>query len=731
MSGCRRLFSALCIRTRKALLPAAVTLIGTFLLLGAAELAFRASGYGHSTKFFMNRNTVGSEYKVTNRAFYQQFSGLPIDRIMTWDDLDFQVPVKKDPGAFRVFVFGSSAIYGPHTSSRILETMLRQAAPEVPWEFYSAACPGMNSNTMWAAARACAQMQPDLFLVYMGNNEAVGPYGPTTALGSHPLLWQMPVIHSLICMSDLRLVQWVSGSGPKPWLVPDKTAIALMTPGPTQNITALSHYESNLESLCRAGLSARARVVLCTLTGNRRLGGIPNPQPPQAKSAPGINNTVRRVVARHNSEEVALCDVEAAIAAASPDGLPGYDYFCDNVHFNFDGNYVVARAMYDTVRPIVGAMKTPAVPAMPEVPAVREECAQRLAWTPAAEYDLLENQMRARFDDYSAQHMRARHDALAPQVAADWKQRLAEDWRTAVQLSPGDRLLRQKLVRSLLDANRPAEAVPEARKLRDQFPVSRAGMRLLAEALQATSDCSAAEKAYRELLAVYPDDPDGIRELAALCADQKNWAEAERLYRNYVTGYDPMDANALCGLARALAALNRPDDAERACRAAMERVPGFAPACRELDTLLAARMSPEQRAAFWRGLADKQPELASLKFQLGEALTAAGNGKEAVQAYTEAEQRDPHDHVIPLQLGRTLEKAGDHAGAAAALRRALSVSPQFAGYARVELVEILLAMGDAQGAREELRHCKETGVAVPDALAARLNGAPALPGAVN
>ena len=731
MTGSQPVFAALRRRIRGVLLLAAVGVAGAILLLGAAESVLRTTGHGHSTRFFLGRAAAGQEWNVTNRAFYQQFTALPVDRIMTWDELDFQVPEHKDPGVFRVFVFGSSAIYGPRTSARIIETMLRETAPGVRWEVYNAACPGMNSNTMWAAARACARLQPDLFLIYMGNNEAVGPYGPTTPLGRHPLLWQTPVIHVLIGLSDLRLVQWVGGSGPKPWLVPDKTVIASMTPGPTQNSAAIAHYETNLEAICGAGLSAGARVVLCTLAGNRRLNGVPMPEQPTPESAPTINRAVRRVAARHASSGAVLCDVEAALAAASPEGLPGYDFFCDNVHFTFDGNYVVARAMYGAVRPIVESKDPRSAPSLPETPPEKGECAKRLAWTPAAEFELLENQMRAFFDDYSAQRIRARHDQLVPLVGADWKQRLAEDWRAAAELTPADRLIRQKLARALLDANRPAEALAEARKLCTELPVSRAGMRLTAQALRAMADGAGAEKAYRELLDVYPDDPDGIRELAALCAEQRNWAEAERLYRGYVTDYDPMDANALCGLARALAALNRPDEAERTCRAALDRVPGFAPAYRELDAILAARMSPEQRATLWRQAVEKQPGLATPRFQLGEALAAAGDWKGAAQAYGEAEQRDPHDHMIPLQLGRALEKTGDHTGAAAALRRALVISPQFAGYARVELVETLLNMGDAQGARDELRRCAETGQAVPQALADKVNGAPASPAAVN
>ena len=38
----------------------------------------------------------------------------------------------------------------------------------------------INSHVVLEIARDCAAHQPDLFVVYMGNNEVIGPYGPGT-----------------------------------------------------------------------------------------------------------------------------------------------------------------------------------------------------------------------------------------------------------------------------------------------------------------------------------------------------------------------------------------------------------------------------------------------------------------------------------------------------------------------------------------------------------------------
>ena len=90
----------------------------------------------------------------------------------------------KPAGTVRIFVLGGSAAQGfPDPSfsfGRILAVMLGQQYPGRQFEVVNAAMPAINSHAALEIARDCAAHQPDLFLVYMGNNEVIGPYGPGT-----------------------------------------------------------------------------------------------------------------------------------------------------------------------------------------------------------------------------------------------------------------------------------------------------------------------------------------------------------------------------------------------------------------------------------------------------------------------------------------------------------------------------------------------------------------------
>ncbi|HNR36434.1 MAG TPA: hypothetical protein PKO36_14730 [Candidatus Hydrogenedentes bacterium] len=108
----------------------------------------------------MRKTIEGAEYNVCNRAFYQQFFGIPIDRGM-WAGFEFQVPCIKEENACRVFVLGESAANGmppdmAYAFWRILEKMLEARYPSVRFEVYCVAMAGVNSHSMRAAAETCA-----------------------------------------------------------------------------------------------------------------------------------------------------------------------------------------------------------------------------------------------------------------------------------------------------------------------------------------------------------------------------------------------------------------------------------------------------------------------------------------------------------------------------------------------------------------------------------------------
>lgn len=74
---------------------------------------------------------------------------------------------------------------------------------------------------------------------------------------------------------------------------------------------------------------------------------------PHNRCRPSFNRIVRTVAARH--PHVALADLELAAEELAPDGLPGDDLFFDSCHMNWRGYGAMARALADTLGPMLGA----------------------------------------------------------------------------------------------------------------------------------------------------------------------------------------------------------------------------------------------------------------------------------------------------------------------------------------------------------------------------------------
>ena len=113
----------------------------------------------------------------------------------------------KPAGTVRIFVLGESAAMGTPDPAfnfgRILDVMLREQYPGVQFEVVNGAITAINSYAVLEIARDCAARQPDLFVVYMGNNEVIGPYGPGTVF--HRWSPSLSVIRASLWVKSTRL----------------------------------------------------------------------------------------------------------------------------------------------------------------------------------------------------------------------------------------------------------------------------------------------------------------------------------------------------------------------------------------------------------------------------------------------------------------------------------------------------------------------------------------------
>ena len=67
---------------------------------------------------------------------------------------------------------------------RILQVLLQAKYPARHFEVVNVAITAINSHVIRQIARDCAPRQGDLWIIYMGNNEVVGPFGAGTVFGA-------------------------------------------------------------------------------------------------------------------------------------------------------------------------------------------------------------------------------------------------------------------------------------------------------------------------------------------------------------------------------------------------------------------------------------------------------------------------------------------------------------------------------------------------------------------
>lgn len=246
------------------------------LLLSGLEAGLRLSGYGYPVKTMLKRTINGKALYCPNTRFTWRFFPKRMAREF---DSSLVFDLEKEPRTFRIFVLGGSAAKGfpepVHNVGRLLEAMLSDQYPEIDFEVHNAAIVAINSHVVREIADDVADYDPDLVIVYLGNNEVVGPFGPGTILTSKPLA--LPLIRANIWVMGTRTGQLIESlltrlrSGGKPaakWegmaMFQDKQVRA---DAPALE-AVYDNYEQNLRDICRAANRAGVPVILSSVASN-------------------------------------------------------------------------------------------------------------------------------------------------------------------------------------------------------------------------------------------------------------------------------------------------------------------------------------------------------------------------------------------------------------------------------------------------------------------------------
>lgn len=610
--------------TRRTLRPRwAFRLIaaGVLPLLGllVIECLLRLAGFGYPTGFFVHHPATGPDRWVENQRFPWRFFPVPLTRHPN----PVVVAARKPPETCRIFVFGESAAEGDPAPafgfSRILEVLLRARYPQTRFEVVNVAFTAINSHVILPIAHDCARLEGDFWLLYMGNNEVIGPFGTGTVLGRQAP--PLPLVRLTLALKATRVGQLLDAAGQ--WLRPGAVAeqgwrgmsmfldhrVRRDDPGLAR---VYRHFKHNLGQILDQARAAGARVIVSTmvsrvrdwppfaslhrpdLTATQRQTWEQHYEAATTADAAGdlaeairhyeqaaqlddsyaellyrwgraclamgrtnearrhltsardldtlrfrtdspLNGIIRETVGT-SPDGVHLVDAERAFAELSPEGLPGEEWLYEHVHFNFAGNYRLARLFADEIARHLASVPPGSPAEAPPPPWLSEEvCATRLAYSDSQRHDVARI-LERRFAEaiYQGQlghtgrlaRLEAEIMSLRASAKPTGRRRALELCRQALATAPDDWVLHDlaaRLLGVLGDANGAQAAWREVARL---IPHHARPYTELAKLDQARGDLEAAAAGFRQALAVNPDAAEALEGLGLICASQGRSREA-------------------------------------------------------------------------------------------------------------------------------------------------------------------------------------------------------------
>jgi tetratricopeptide (TPR) repeat protein len=675
--------------------------------LAALELLLRLFGYGASTSLFLKSRVAGHDVWIDNPQFARRF--FPPDLARAPEPL--MMPAAKAQDTLRIFILGESAAMGDPEPAygfpRILEVLLRDAMPGRKVEVLNVAVTAINSHAIRGIARDCADKQGDWWIVYMGNNEVVGPFGAGTVFSRQAP--SLGVLRSSLALKSTRVgqlldaLQWrLTSRRPKSWEGMEMFLEQQVAHDDPRMAKVYEHFERNLRDILDIGHRSGARLLVSTVAGNlkdcppfaskqdtntqagareewlRRVESGNRAEQEKrhaealklfegtAKFFPGsaelnfrigrclaalgqheqarrhfeqardldtlrfradskINETIHRVST--NEPAIKFLDAVDLIARHSTNGIAGEELLQDHVHFNFVGNFLIARAFAEQ---ILGPTNQPAFLTL-------DDCARRLAFT-----------------DYE-------------------RARVLEEMLKRVQQPP---------FTTQLDA-----AAREAR-WREQTAVL--------QALQRPDTFAATAAVYRDAIARAPGDWVLREHFGRFLGDAGDFKAAEEQWRR-VTELIPHRAEGYFSLANALDAQGRSGEAIRYFREALRRRSGSVDVRNGLGLALASSGDANAAIGEFEAALRLKPDFSEARVNLGQTLAQQGRLNEALAQYAEALRVNSNCVAAHINLGKLLAGQGKHAGAATHYREALRIKPDHA-IAHFNLGNALIALGDPHGA---------------------------------
>jgi tetratricopeptide (TPR) repeat protein len=245
------------------------------VLLGLLELVLRLTGYGYSTHFFSAASLTNSTVMVENPKFGWQF--FPPALARRPEPVMFSAT--KPNETYRIFVLGESAAQGhpdpAYSFARCLSVLLADRYPGTRFEVVNTGTTAINSHAIRQIGHDCAAQRADLWVLYMGHNEVIGPFGAGSVFG--PRASSQWLIRASLAVKSTRVGQLLDAglrlltprsNTPAEWRGLEMFSQERLSADDPHLEAVYRSFQSNLDDLIRTSLRAGVRMVVCTTACN-------------------------------------------------------------------------------------------------------------------------------------------------------------------------------------------------------------------------------------------------------------------------------------------------------------------------------------------------------------------------------------------------------------------------------------------------------------------------------
>ena len=245
------------------------------VLLAVTEIGLRLGGYGYDPGLFKKITIGNGEYFVNNESFGLRFFPPQLARSLG----PIRMPADKPADTYRIFILGESAAMGDpepaYGAGRYLEALLSARYPQTHFEIVNLGITAINSHVILPIARECARRDGDLWIIYMGNNEMVGPFGAATVFGEKTP--PLPLIRFNLALQKTRLGQLLVNlgrtlkAGPttaSSWGGMEMFVGNQLPANDPRREVVYHHFSRNLHDIVQTGLNSGAKILLNTVAVN-------------------------------------------------------------------------------------------------------------------------------------------------------------------------------------------------------------------------------------------------------------------------------------------------------------------------------------------------------------------------------------------------------------------------------------------------------------------------------